>query len=82
MVVPSACLRRFNLPRFRNLAQTCRVFVSSRRLSVRSFRSPRTSCGILFSLAFLLLSALRTKWVLIEASYLFSYRYGIYIYMS
>ena len=41
-------LCRFNLPRFRNLAQTCRVFVSSRRFSVPLFRSPRTRCGIFF----------------------------------
>ena len=41
-------LCRFNLPRFRNLAQTCRVFVSSRRFSVPLFRSPQTRCGIFF----------------------------------
>ena len=48
-------LCRFSLPRFRNLAQTCRVFVSSRRCSVPLFRRPRTRCGMFFvglSLAF------------------------------
>ena len=37
-----------SLPRLRNLAQTCRVFVSSRRFSVPLFRSPRIRCGIFF----------------------------------
>ena len=52
---PSSYLCRTSLPRFRNLAHTCRVFVSSRRLSVPLFRGPRTRCGIIFvglSLAF------------------------------
>ena len=138
MMVPFSCLCRFSLPRFHNLAQTCRVFVSPRRFSVPLFRSPRTRCGFFFvglSLAFcatyeigaylgivyvskpavvcpswlfscflhyvrhwhllrrricfltvmayiyvLALSelfALRTSWVLIEASYLFCYYCGI-----
>ena len=34
VVVPSSCLCRFRLPLFRNLAQTCRVFVSSRLFCV------------------------------------------------
>ena len=36
------------MPRFRNLAQTRRDFVSPRRFSVPLFRSPRNRCGIFF----------------------------------
>ena len=68
-MVPSSCLCRFRLPRFCNLAQTCRVLVSYRLFSVTLFRSARTSCGILL-LAGLLFSALRTKEVQIWASYM------------
>ena len=47
-MVPSSCVCRFNLPRFRNLAQTCRDFVFPRRFSVPLFPSARNRCGILF----------------------------------
>ena len=42
----------FSLPRFRNLAQTCPVFVSFRRFIVSLFCSPRNRCGICFCQAF------------------------------
>ena len=54
-------LFRLSLPRLRNLAQTCCVFVSSRRFSLPLFRSQQMRCGIFFSLVFPLISALRTK---------------------